>query len=146
MSKSDFYCEKVIEVSLFLLLLIFPFFYIDIEGKHFGILIVSILFLPFLFIKKLLDFLKVETWQFLLPALFMYIWNFEIQLFLDVQNAYQDFLSYKESYLANVTCADASFRSYQKQLEIYRVGQSSIIELNLENQRNIKAQAEKNTS
>lgn len=69
--------------------------------------------------------------------------DFEMQLFLDVQKACQDFLSDKKSYLAKVTSADAFQKAYQKQLEMYQVGQGSLVELNIENQRNIQAQSEK---
>jgi outer membrane protein len=69
--------------------------------------------------------------------------DFVRQLFLDVQKAYQDFTSYKQSYLANVTNVEASQMAYQKQFELYKLGQGSLVELNLESQRNILAQSEK---
>jgi len=69
--------------------------------------------------------------------------DFEMQLFLDVQNAYHDFLSYKEIYLSNIIRADASQKAYQKQFELYLLGQGSLVDLNVENQHNIKAQSEK---
>ena len=69
--------------------------------------------------------------------------DYEIQLMLDIQNACQDFTAYKESYLAYVISADVSQQAYQKQLERYQLGQGSLIELSIENQRNIQSQSEK---
>jgi outer membrane protein len=51
--------------------------------------------------------------------------------------------AYKESYQAYEVSADASNKSYEKQLEFYRLGQGSLIDLNIENQRNVRAQSEK---
>ncbi len=68
--------------------------------------------------------------------------DFEMQLEIDIQNAYQDFISQKETYLANRIRANASQNAYEKQQELYRTGQGSLIDLNIENSRRIEAQSE----
>jgi outer membrane protein len=68
--------------------------------------------------------------------------DFELQLLIDIQNAYQDFISPKETYLANRIRAEASQLAYEKQQEMYRMGQGSLIDLNTENRRKIEAQSE----
>ncbi len=67
----------------------------------------------------------------------------ERQLYLDVQREYQNFVFYKESYNAKKILAEVALRSYEKQYELYRMGNGNIVTLNLENQKNIKAQSEK---
>jgi len=68
--------------------------------------------------------------------------NFKMQLFIDVQNAYQDLVSYKEIYFANLLSAEASQLVYEKQQEMYRMGLCSLVDLNIENKRKIEAQFE----
>ncbi len=68
--------------------------------------------------------------------------DFEMQLEIDIQNAYQDFISQKETYLANRIRAIASSLAYEKQKELYRMGQGSLIDLNIENRRTIEAQSD----
>ncbi len=67
----------------------------------------------------------------------------ELQLYLDLQSAYQDFVSYKESYIANKTNALAAKKSYERQNELYRLGQGNLTDLNLENQQFIQAESGK---
>jgi len=68
--------------------------------------------------------------------------DFEMQLKIDIQNAHQDFISKQETYLANRIRANASQLAYEKQQEMYRMGQGSLIDLNIENRRRIEAQSE----
>ena len=68
--------------------------------------------------------------------------DFEMQLFIDIQNAYQDFISQKETYLANRIRAKAFQLAYEKQKEMYRMGQGSLVDLNIENRQKIEAQSE----
>jgi outer membrane protein len=68
--------------------------------------------------------------------------DFEMQLIIDVQNAYQDFKFQKETYLANRIRAEASMLAYEKQQEMYRMGKGSLVDLNVENKRKIEAQSE----
>jgi outer membrane protein len=68
--------------------------------------------------------------------------NFKMQLFIDVQNAYQDLASCKEVYFANLLSAEASRLAHEKQQEMYRMGQGSLIDLSIENRRKIEAQFE----
>ena len=68
--------------------------------------------------------------------------DFKMQLHIDIQNAYQDFISLKETYLANRIRAEASQLAYEKQNEMYQMGQGSLIDLNTENSRKIEAQSE----
>ena len=69
--------------------------------------------------------------------------DFEMQLEIDIQNAYLNFVSQKETFLANRIRAKATRLAYEKQQEIYRLGQGSLIELRLENQRYLEAESEK---
>ena len=68
--------------------------------------------------------------------------DFEMQLAIDIQNAYQDLISLKETYLANRIRSEASRLAYEKQQEIYNMGQGSLIDLNIENSRKIESHSE----
>jgi len=68
--------------------------------------------------------------------------EFEMQLAIDIQNAYWDFISHREIYLVNRIRAEASRLAYEKQQEMYYMGQGSLVDLNIENRRKIKAKSE----
>jgi len=69
--------------------------------------------------------------------------DFEKQMDIDIENAYTNHLAFTAAYRANVVRAAAEEKSYERQQEMYRLGQGSIVDLTVQNQRYMDALSEK---
>ena len=69
--------------------------------------------------------------------------DYEAQIYSDIKGACQDFVALKESYQAKTISANAAKLVYEKQYELYKMGEGDLITLNLVNQSMIQAQSEK---
>ncbi len=68
--------------------------------------------------------------------------NLERSVFIDLQNAFQNFNLFKENYITNVASVEASQKSFEKQQELFRLGKGSLLNFNIETQRNLQTHSQ----
>ncbi len=68
--------------------------------------------------------------------------NLERSIFIDLQNAIQNFNLFRENYIINASSVEVSQKSFEKQQELFRLGKGSLLNLNIEAQRNLQAHSQ----
>ena len=68
--------------------------------------------------------------------------NLERSIVIDLQNAFQNFNLFRENYITNSISKEASQKSLEKQQELFRLGKGSLLNLNIETQRNLQVHSQ----